>query len=144
MVRRAARRLSERLGRRGALLTMKGIIATLYGYGQIVQPAADRRGLCLLLKAMPLSAWGAAWMAAGLTALLCSWLPPRRDWPGFLAVWAITAPWSMAYLVAWWPLGEYPRGWVAALIFGAFGAVCLVAIGWEEPPRARREPPRET
>lgn len=135
----AARKLSRRLGRRGALLTMKGIIATLYGYGQIVQPAPDQRGLCLLLKLMSLNAWAAVWMAAGITALVCAWLPPRRDWPGFLAVWAITAAWAMAYLMSWWPLGENPRGWIGALVFGAFGAVCLVAIGWEEPPRRSRE-----
>lgn len=137
----AVRRLTRRLGRRGTLLTLKGVIATLYGYGLLVQPVRDRRGLCLLLKAWPLDAWAGLWIAAGVAALVCAWLPPRWDWPGFLAVWAITAPWSMAYLVAWWPLGEYPRGWVAALIFGAFGAVCLVAIGWDEPPRARTEPP---
>ncbi|MEU5664772.1 hypothetical protein [Streptomyces longwoodensis] len=142
-MRAAARRLTRRLGRRGALLTLKGLIATLYGYAQIVQPPSDVRGLCLLLKAWPLDAWGALWMTAGTTALVCAWLPPRRDWPGFLAVWAITAPWSMSYLAAWWPLGEYPRGWVVAVIFGSFGAVCLVAIGWTEPPRAPSEPPRE-
>lgn len=139
-MRAAVRQLSQRLGRRGALLTMKGVIATLYGYGQIVEPLRDRRGLCLLLKMMPLTAWAAVWIIAGLTALVCAWLPPRRDWPGFLAVWAITATWSMAYLVSWWPLGEYDRGWVASLIFGAFGTVCLVAIGWDEPPH-RTEPP---
>jgi hypothetical protein len=142
-MRAAARRLGQQLGRRGTLLILKGTIATLYGYGQIAEPVRDRRGLCLLLKLMPLEAWGWAWIAAGVTALACAWLPPRRDWPGFLAVWAITAPWSMAFLVAWWPLGEYPRGWIAALIFGAFGAVCLVAIGWDEPP-ARTERVRET
>lgn len=144
MVRRAARRLTAHLGRRGALLTMKGVITTLYGYGLLIAPLRDYRGLCLLLKAMPMQAWGAAWMAAGIVALVCAWLPPRRDWPGFLAVWAITATWAMSFLVSWWPLGEYSRGWVACLIFGAFGAVCLIAIGWEEPPRARTEPPRET
>lgn len=138
----AVRRLTRRLGRRGALLTLKGTIATLYGYGQLVAPASDRRGLCLLLKLMPLEAWAGLWVVAGLAALVCAWLPQGRDWPGYLAVWAVTAPWSMAYLMAWWPLGEYPRGWVAALIFGAFGSVCLVAIGWDEPPRARQEVPR--
>ncbi len=143
MVRRAARRLGEQLGRRGALLTMKGTIATLYGYGQLVEPLRDRRGLCLLLKWMPLEGWAWAWIVAGAVALVSAWLPQRQDWPGFLAVWAITAPWSLAFLAAWWPLGEYPRGWVAALIFGAFGAVCLVAIGWDEPP-ARMERPRES
>ncbi|MFF7310568.1 hypothetical protein [Streptomyces sp. NPDC008137] len=142
-MRAAARRLTRRLGRRGALLTMKGIIATLYGSGQIIEPVRDTRGLRLLLTLWPLEVWGWAWITAGAIALVGAWLPPRRDWPGFLAVWAITAPWSMSYLVAWWPLDDYPRGWVAALIFGAFGAVCLVAIGWAEPP-ARTELPRET
>jgi hypothetical protein len=141
MRRRAARRFTERLGRRGALLTMKGTIATLYGYGQLVEPLRDRRGLRLLLRWVPLDVWAGLWIAAGLTALVCAWLPPRRDWPGFLAVWAVTAPWSMAFLLSWWPLGEYDRGWIAALIFGAFGTVCLVAIGWDEPPRVRTEPP---
>jgi hypothetical protein len=141
-MRAAVRRLGRRLGRRGTLLILKGSIAVLYGYGQLTQPS-NQRGLCLLLKLMPLEAWAAAWMAAGLAALACAWLPARRDWPGYLAVWAITAPWSMSYLVAWWPLGEYERGWIPALIFGAFGLVCLVAIGWDEPP-ARSEPPRET
>ncbi|WP_330349286.1 hypothetical protein [Streptomyces sp. NBC_00582] len=138
-MRAAVRRLTLRLGRRGALLTLKGTIAVLYGYGQIISPLNDRRGLCLLLKAWPLTVWAGLWITAGAVALVCAWLPPRRDWPGFLAVWGITAPWSMAYLVAWWPLDEYPRGWVPAAIFGAFGAVCLVAIGWEEAPRARSE-----
>lgn len=142
-MRAAARRLTKRLGRRGALLMMKGMIAALYGYGQLIEPPRDQRGLCLLLKLMPLEAWAGAWVAAGAIALVCAWLPQGLDWPGFLSVWAITAPWSMAYLVAWWPLGEYPRGWVAALIFGAFGAVCLVCIGWDEPP-ARRELERGT
>ncbi|MGV4890424.1 hypothetical protein ACSR0Z_28170 [Streptomyces viridosporus] len=143
-MRAAARRLSRRLGRRGALLTLKGIMATGYGVGQVVQPTGDLEGLALLLKWQPLDVWGWAWITAGVIALTCAWLPPRKDWPGFLAVWLIATPWAMAYLLSWWPLGQFPRGWIVAMIFGAFGAVCLVAIGWDEPPPARSEPPRET
>lgn len=143
-MRAAVRRLTRLLGRRGALLTCKGIVAIGYGSGQVVQPTGDRQGLTLLLKAFPLQGWGWVWIAAGLIAVVCAWLPRRRDWPGFLAVWLIATPWAMAYLLSWWPLGESPRGWVVAMIFGAFGAVCLVAIGWDEPPPARSEPPRET
>ncbi|MEU9215381.1 hypothetical protein AB0D47_02430 [Streptomyces sp. NPDC048376] len=142
-MRAAARRLRKRLGRRGALLTLKGVMAAGYGSGQVVQPTGDRQGLTLLLKLFPLDVWGWAWVAAGVLAVTCAWLPQRRDWPGFLAVWLIATPWAMAYLASWWPLGESPRGWVLAMIFGAFGAVCLVAIGWDEPP-ARQEGPRET
>ncbi|MFF4040561.1 hypothetical protein [Streptomyces sp. NPDC001816] len=116
-------------------------MATGYGSGQVFQPTGDRQGLTLLLKLRPLEFWGWAWVTAGTLALVCAWLPPRRDWPGFLAVWLIATPWAMAYFLSWWPLGESPRGWVVAMIFGAFGAVCLVAIGWDEPPRA--ELPRE-
>lgn len=140
-MRPAAQRLTRRLGRRGALLTLKGVMATGYGSGQVFAPTGDRQGLTLLLKLRPLEWWGWAWVTAGALALVCAWLPPRRDWPGFLAVWLIATPWGMAYFLSWWPLGESPRGWVVAMIFGAFGAVCLVAIGWDEPPRA--ELPRE-
>ncbi|MFF9309877.1 hypothetical protein ACF1BS_03110 [Streptomyces sp. NPDC014748] len=139
----AARRLTKRLGRRGAVLTLKGVMATGYGSGQVVQPTGDQRGLTLLLKVMPLHGWGWVWITAGAVALVSAWLPPRRDWPGFVAVWLIASAWAGAYFVSWWPLGESPRGWVICTIFAAFGAVCLVAIGWDEPP-ARSEPPRET
>jgi hypothetical protein len=139
-MRAAARRLRQRLGRRGAILVLKGTIATLYGLGQLTTPTADRRGLCLLLRHVPLTTWAWLWIAVGATALVCAWLPPRRDWPGFLAVWAITAPWSMAYLVSWWPLHETSSGWVPAVIFGAWGGVCLVVIGWDESAPRGAEP----
>jgi hypothetical protein len=143
-MRAAARRLARQLGRRGALLTLKGVMAMGYGSGQVVQPTGDRQGLTLLLKLAPLQVWGWAWITAGVLAVVCAWLRQPHDWPGYLAVWLIATPWAMAYLLSWWPLGESPRGWVVAMIFGAFGAVCLVAIGWDEPPPARSEPPRET
>ncbi|MFD0256399.1 hypothetical protein ACFVGX_36460 [Streptomyces sp. NPDC127113] len=142
-MRAAVQRLVKRLGRRGALLSLKGIMAVGYGAGQVVQPTGDRDGLTLLLKAMSLDAWGWAWISAGIIALVCAWLRQPHDWPGFLAVWLIASAWAMAYLVSWWPLDESPRGWVVATLFGAFGLVCLVAIGWDEPS-ARSESPRET
>lgn len=138
----AARRLTRRLGRRGAILTLKGTITGLYGFGLLFDPIPDPRGLCLLLSLMPLRAWALLWIAAAATALVCAWLRPRFDWPGYCAVWGITAAWAGAYLVSWWPLGEYPRGWIAAVIWAAFGGVCLVVIGWDEPARSEhlREP----
>ncbi|SFK72688.1 hypothetical protein [Streptomyces pini] len=139
----AVRRPMRALGRRGAFLTLKGTIAALYGYSQLVAPLDAQSGPTLLLRWLPLDVWAWAWITAGVCALVCAWLPQPRDWPGFVAVWAVTAPWALGYLAAWWPLGDHPRGWAPALIFGAFGAVCLVAIGWDEPPRARSEPPRE-
>jgi hypothetical protein len=137
-VRAAARRLRTRLGRRGAILTLKGIISALYGYGLLIEPIPDRRGLRLLLDLMPLRGWAIAWLCAGLTALACAWMPDR-DWPGFTAVWLVTVPWALSYFLSWWPYGDNPRGWVTACIFGAFGLVCLVVVGWPEPGRGRSE-----
>lgn len=136
MIRAAARRLRKRLGRRGTILLLKGLMALLYGYGQLIQPLPDKRGLHLLLHWIPFHVWAIAWMCAGATALICAWLGQRRDWPGFMAVWLISVPWALAYLVSWWPLGDNPRGWITACIFGAFGLVCLTVVGWPEPPRA--------
>lgn len=133
------RRLGAHLGRRGTMLTLKGTIALLYGYGQLVEPIPDRSGLRLLLHMMPLHAWAVAWICAGVIALVCAWAGPGRDWPGYTAVWLITVPWSLSNLLSWWPLGDNPRGWIAAAIFGAFGLVCLVAVGWPEPGRSRSE-----
>lgn len=135
----AARRLRARLGRRGSILCLKGTITLLYGYGQLIQPIPDKRGLRLLLHAMPLHAWAILWMVAGVVALICALLGEGRDWPGFTAVWLISVPWALTYLVSWWPLGDNPRGWITACIFGAFGLVCLTVVGWPEPPgRAAR------
>lgn len=135
----AARRLRKRLGRRGSILVLKGTIAILYGYGQLIQPVPDRRGLRLLLHAMPLHAWAITWIAAGVIALGCSLAGEGRDWPGFTAVWLISVPWALSYLVSWWPLGDNSRGWITATIFGAFGLVCLTVVGWPEPSRAVRK-----
>jgi len=140
-MRAAARRLRQQLGRRGALLILKGVMAVGYGLGQVFAPTGSPQGLMLLLQWQPLAFWGWVWTTAGAVALVCAWLPPRRDWPGFLAVWLVATPWAMAYLLSWWPLAENPRGWVVATIFGAWGGVNLVAIGWDEPGS---ESPRET
>lgn len=139
----AARRLRARLGRRGAILCLKGTIAVLYGYGQLIEPIPDKRGLRLLLHLMPSHGWAIAWLTAGGIALLCAFLGEGRDWPGFTAVWLISVPWSLSYLASWWPLGDNSRGWITAAIFGAFGLVCLVVVGWREPGRARTETARE-
>lgn len=135
---RAARRLPTLLGRRGAILGGYGTVWLLYGYALLIEPHADRRGLELLLQALPLQAWAALWMAAGLTAMVCAWLPQGRDMPGFVALMLIVLPWMLSYLVSWWPLGSFSRGWIGTLIWAALTAPVAVVAGWPEPPRDRK------
>lgn len=131
-MRAAAHRAARRVGRRGAVLTLKGIMALLYGYGLLVQPIQDTRGVRLLLQLMPLQAWAWTWVAAGSVAIVCAWLRPGRDWPGFAAIYLIVSPWSLAYLTSWWLYGN-PRGWAAAVIWAAFGGVAAICAAWPEP-----------
>lgn len=140
---RAVRRLKRRLGRRGTILTCYGLVWILYGFGQLITPQPDQRGLKLALSLVPLEGWGWAWIVAGAIALACAWAPPGRDAVGFVSLVLIVMPWTATYLAAWL-LGDYPRGWVAAAIWTALVVPVLVVAGWPEPPRRKRaEPPYE-
>lgn len=137
MPRRVARRLARALGRRGAILLTYGSVWMLYGYAQVVSPQPDQRGLRPVLNVMPLAAWGWAWVVCGLVATVAAWLPQGADAVGFLALPLIVLPWMTSYLVAW-VTGEFPRGWVAAAIWGLIALPVIVVAGWPEPPRPKR------
>jgi hypothetical protein len=139
------RRTAHRVGHRGALLTLLGAIALLYGISLLTQPPVPHPiGLRLLLGLMPLKCWGYTLAAAGVIAVLCAPLRQGRDWPGFAALTLVWLPWSLSFLTSWWPQHENPRGWVSALIFAVFSGVPAACAGWEEPdpapPRARSTP----
>lgn len=132
------------LGRRGTILSCYGTVWLLIGWGQLVQPQPDQRGLVLLLSWAPLQVWAWCWIVAGLVALVCAWLPQGRDAPGFVALVVIVVPWLASYLVSWF-LGVYPRGWAAAAVWTAITVPIMVVLGWQEPPRSKiARPPYES
>jgi hypothetical protein len=133
----AARQAAQRLGRRGAILLSYSVVWGLYGYAQIASPAPEQRGLEPLLALMPLDVWGSLWIATGLIAAVSAWLPQGWDWPGFPALQLIVLPWIGSNL-ATWLMGEFPRGWIAALVWGAICVPVWVTAGWSEPPRVKR------
>lgn len=140
---RAVVRVGRLVGHRGALLTLLGVIALGYGASLITTPPAPNPiGLRLLLGLMDLRCWGVTLIAAGVVAVVCAPLRQGRDWPGFVALVLVWLPWSLSFLVSWWPGGENPRGWVSALVFAAFAGVPATAATWDEPapatPRAKR------
>ncbi|MFJ8016256.1 hypothetical protein [Streptomyces sp. NPDC096339] len=134
---RAAKRLRRRLGRRGVILTCYGLVWILYGYGQLVTPQPDQRGLGLALRLIPLDTWAWGWITAGAIAVVCAWAPPGRDAAGFVGLVLIVVPWMASYLTTWL-LGDYPRGWVAAAIWTVITVPVMVVAGWPEPPRQKR------
>lgn len=137
MQQRPLRRLAQRLGRRGAILLCYGAVWFLYGYAQVASPPPDQRGLQPLLELMPLAAWGWLWVAAGVVAMVAAWLPQGKDWPAYPALQLVVLPWMGCYL-ATWIMGEFPRGWIAAAVWGLISVPVWVTAGWPEPPRVKR------
>jgi hypothetical protein len=131
-MRAAAHRAARRVGRRGAVLALKGGMCALYGYAQLVQPNPNQVGIRLLLLLMPVRCWGWAWVIAGVIALVCVTLRQGRDWAGFAAVYLMASTWALGNLASWWLYGN-TRGWVGALIWAAFGGVAAVVAAWPEP-----------
>lgn len=131
-MRAVARRAVRRVGHRGAVLALKGVMALLYGTSQVVQPIPNTAGIRLLLLAAPPHVWGWVWVAAGCTALACTALRQGRDWPGFAAVYLVASAWALSNLASWW-LYDNPRGWIAAMLYGAFGGVAMIVADWPEP-----------
>jgi hypothetical protein len=132
VIRAAVRRAARQVGRRGAVLSLKGVMVALYGYSLLVQPPVDRRGIQLLLDLLPLKVWAWGWIVAGSTAMVCAWRPQGRDWLGYPAIFFVVAPWSIGSLASW-GLYDNPRGWVSAVIWGAFCGVAATAAAWPEP-----------
>lgn len=134
------RRLGRALGRRGAFLLSFGMVWALIGYGQVTAPPPDQRGLKLLVDRVPLEVWGWLWLTAGLVAIVSAFLPQGVDRFGFVALAMIVLPWVISYLYAWLE-GTFPRGWIAAALYGGLAIGIMVVAGWGEPPRPKREEP---
>lgn len=133
-MRAVVHRVARRVGHRGALLTLVGGIAMLYGISLLTVPPVPRPpGLRFLLGLMGFHGWGVTLTAAGAVALACAPLSQGRDWPGFTALTLVWLPWSLSYFVSWWPQHETPRGWVSALIFAALAGIPAVGANWDEP-----------
>jgi hypothetical protein len=133
----AIRRVGVRLGRRGAVLMLLGVVWLLIGAFQILQPPppANRAGLYLLTLLAPYEWWGGVWIAASLAAVTAA---PRMasDTYGFVALMVPPWLWTLVNL-AGWALGQAPRGWAAAMVYAALASMIMVVAGWPEP-RTRR------
>lgn len=134
---RAVRRLGRMLGRRGAILLSYGTVWALYGYGQLVSPQPDQRGLTLATQIWPLYVWGWLFVTAGLLAAVAAFLRQGVDWFGFVALVLIVLPWMLSYFASW-ALGDFPRGWVAAAVWAVIAVPVIVVAGWREMPRPKR------
>ncbi|TVL89728.1 hypothetical protein [Streptomyces sp. SAJ15] len=141
---RAARRLKQHLGRRGAFLLILGTGKTCWGVGFIAVPATNPQGLQLLTDVMPLNCWAWLWILCGLITVASAFLQIGRDWIGFVSALIPPTVWATAYAAAV-VTGDFPRGgFVAAWYLTSHVGVILWAATVPEysvppvPRRARR------
>jgi len=132
---------SQRLGRRGTLLTLLGTGYGLYGAGQFLSGPATRFGdLGPLTGAINSHVVGWVFIVGGTVGLVVG-LRPRReaDGPGWVGVFVPLAIWSLLYHVAWITGavtgGVYGNGnaWVTSIVWTLQTLVVLVIAGWPDP-----------
>lgn len=110
---RAARWLSEQLGRRGAFLLILGVGKTCWGISFLVDPP-PAQGLEFLTQFCDLRHWSWLWIGCGLTTTVSAFLRIGRDGSGFLAALIPPTVWAFAYTVAVIS-GDYSRGGFVAV-----------------------------
>jgi hypothetical protein len=110
---RAARRLHEALGRRGAFLLVLGVGKSCYGIGFLVSPPPPD-GLKLLTSFCNLQHWAWLWITCGAVTAASAFLRVGRDRWGFIAALIPPTVWASAYMFAV-VTGEFPRGGFLAI-----------------------------
>jgi hypothetical protein len=110
---RAARWLTQQLGRRGAFLLILGVGKTCWGASFLIDPP-PAAGLEVLTRFCGLSHWAWLWIVCGVATIVSAFLRIGRDWFGFLAALIPPTVWAFAYTVAV-VSGDYSRGLYVAI-----------------------------
>ena len=124
-----------RLGRRGACLTLLGIIWVCVGVTTALSEGPD--GYLML------NGWehlrGALWIVTGAIAMIYAWKPQGRDAVGFVALYIMAGYRFVAYMVgfAQWLGSDHgeqgsPRGAVAAFTWVIILVLIVTVAGWRE------------
>lgn len=129
-----SRRITARIGRRGAALLFFALLDAIYCLGLLTVPRPMPEFYAAMDGYLPLAWWAAAWAAVGVVCLayaFSSW-----DSPAFVAAVVIKVAWGLFALLGWLS-GSVDRGYVSSVIWLGFAAfVFLIAGGIPQaPPR---------
>ena len=131
------------LGRRGACLLTLGTIYVLLGVGRVLTTdlgPSSRRAMGLALDLLPLPAWGALLIVAGLVACVTARWPAGRNGWGFLAL-SVTAAWWLCVYAAGALVYGSASAWPAALIWLLLVVLVQIIAGW---PEAASDPDKQS
>lgn len=135
------RRATVRLGRRGTVLAVLGLVWVMQGVTVLVAPESPTYYLIshfTLARAL-------GWIVTGVVAILYAARPQGDDAPGFLSLYVMAAYRIVAYgagFILWaLPGGTEgnPRGIIGAFSWGVILLSILVMAGWYETGRRPRQ-----
>lgn len=118
------------LGRRGAVLSILGVLWVLVGVNIL---ATDYRP-SLALTAAP-SYQSALWVGTGFVACAFAWRPQGQDAPGFLALYVMVGYRCISYAFEWG--SGKSTAVIGLLVWLAVAALILIIAGWREANGAR-------
>lgn len=132
------RSLRQQVGRRGAFLLYLALLDLIYGFALAnpTEQSVRNPTTIFLIGIMPLIIWAALWAVVGLACLFYAFR--RKDAIGYAAAMSIKAFWAIVFLLGW-ITGEVERGYLSAVIWGAFVVLLLIIAGWRENPEEVEE-----
>lgn len=133
---------SYRIGKRGVFLALFGIVYILTGKSLIDTPNSPvvQHVFRFALHVMPLTGYGIAWIACGVTALAYGLIPNRRDTLGFAAASFMPTAWAFVYFTAWLQL-DVPGVQdllESTVTFALLAAAVAIVAGMPEPGELTR------
>jgi len=137
------KRPSIKIGRRGAVLLILGVIWLFIGISIIADPyAGGGRSQGLFHEALPTWLRATLWITTALFALSAAWrVAGRRDDWGYMALILMPTVRAMSFLWAWLvhlipgpPDGD-PTGWLGFIVWGTVTVLVYTISGWPESPK---------
>ena len=120
------------VGRRGTFLLFLTLLDFVYGYC-LAYPTSQSIGTPVYIflgSIMPIKIWGALWVAAGVGCLVGA-LTHRIEL-GYAVGIFIKTLWAVTFLLGWMFSGV-ERGYLSAVIWGAFACFLVLIARWPEP-----------
>ena len=132
-VRVRVKRVSTRVGRRGAVLICFALGWFFIGLSVELMPQMG-----VPLSILPVWVRAGIWWVSAVVAFCYAFVPRwRSDAPGFVALYIPTALRVVSYFVAWLEFLRNPEdglelGWLACIIFLIFTGLIIIISGWRE------------
>lgn len=132
MPKRIPRWLWARLGRRGSMLLLLGIVHMLIGFGVWIRPSSDVQGS--FLNFMPDTVQAVGWILGGAIGVI--WAFRRHDSAGWLALYVMPVLRFFSYMGAWFVWLVTGSGtasaWYVAVLHVPLVLMVLICSGWRE------------